>query len=168
MKSSTRDLILKIVGYLLFIMVILIFVKYIMVLNKNKNNNYSSQTVNTVEKNNKIIHTHINNSQLTKSIEEEKDKLMLEITQKLEAKLKEKFTSDSVCIKDPTNSIYYLYLQVQLLEGIKFKPEPIWTNQVFCLYKVKPVLSLDASATVLNTVVTDYYVPLGDIVLFKN
>ena len=117
MKSSTRDLILKIVGYLLFIMVILIFVKYIIVLNKNKNNNPSSETVNTVGENNQIIHTPINSSNEVKTIGEEKEKLILEITQKLENELKEKFTSDSVCIKDPTNSIFYLYLQVQLLRG---------------------------------------------------
>lgn len=168
MKSSTKDLILKIVGYLLFIIVILILVKYIIVLNNNKNNNHSSQTINTIEKDNQIIHTQINNPPAIKSIKDEQERLILDITKKIKAEMIEKFTSDEICINDPTKSIYYLYLQVQLLEGVNFKPEPIWTNDLFCLYRVKPLISLDASVVPINSTEKDLYYPLGDILLFKD
>ena len=168
MKSSTRDLILKIVGYLLFVMVILILVKYIMVLNNTKDNNHSSQTINTIEDDNKIIHTPINNTLEVKTIEKEKERLILELTQKIKAETQENFTTETICINDPSKSIYYLYLQVQLLESSKFKPEPIWTNELFCLYKVEPIISLDFSLSTVNSVDKDYYYPLGDILLFKD
>ena len=44
---------------------------------KNKNNNHSSQTINTVEENNQIIHTPIGNNNINsnqKILEEEKEK----------------------------------------------------------------------------------------------
>ena len=56
------------------IIVILILVKYIIVLNNNKNNNHSSQTINTIEKDNQIIHTPINNPPAIKSIKDETTK----------------------------------------------------------------------------------------------
>ena len=135
MKSSTRDLTLKIIGFILFIIVLLIFVKYLTFLN-NKNNNNSSQTVSTLENNNEIIHTQVNKNNNVIQIENERSKLMTELIEKIKNERQENF-SETACVVDPTKNIYYLYLHVQLLEDTKFKPEPIWTNETFCLYKNK-------------------------------
>ena len=39
---------------------------------------------------------------------------------------------------------------------------------MFCLYRINPVLSLDESVEDKDTMVTDFYFPLGDILLFKD
>ena len=64
------------------------------------------------------------------------------------------------------SNMFFLYLTTELLEG-KFKPDPIWTNDIFCVYQIKkPVRSLDESIEAETDL--DNYYSLGDIILIKD
>ena len=69
--------------------------------------------------------------------------------------------SDPKC-KVETN-IQFLMLNTSNLEQNRFRPKPIWTNNLFCVYKVEPIISLAS-----DVVAPDKYYPCGDVILFKN
>ena len=61
-------------------------------------------------------------------------------------------------------------LNVENLIRETLRPIPQWTNEIFCVYKAKKILSLNDSSTAKNNEITDddYYYPLGDIILIKD
>ena len=134
---------------------------------KNQNQKPSSQTIDTVGENDKIVHTEIQLPDSQKFMNNVKRNMVMEITSKLRNHI-ETFSNPQVCHSKLTESIYYLYLETRMLEKPTFKPRPIWTNDVFCIYKLEPVLSLDATISANTATEQDYYYPLGDILLLKD
>ena len=165
MISNSKKIILRIIGFILVVILILIVVQYVSLMIKNNENN-SSQTVDTIEENNKLIHTEIKENDKQKFLEDAQENLILQITDKLKNKL-EGFEDPEVCAADLKHNIFYLYLHVELLETSTYKPEPIWTNTIFCIYKMKPILSLDTSISEDDASDDDFYYSLGDVILFK-
>ena len=160
-----EDVLLKITATLLVIIVILIFIQYISII-KQKTNNNSSQTINTVEENEEVIHTKVNNNSNNNL---ERDLLIKNITNKLKEKLDiENFEDTVSCSADVTQNIFYLYLTTAQLEGVKYTPTPIWSNDTFCVYKVNKILSLNDEISTDKTIESDYYYSLGDIILIKD
>lgn len=166
MKPQTKENILKVIGFLILFMVLLVLFQYLNVLHK-KNQKSSSETINTVEENDEILHTEIELQDRQKFMDNVKRNMVQEITSKLRNQM-ENFSNPQVCKSDLTESIYYLYLETRMLETQAFKPRPIWTNDVFCIYKLEPVLSLDATVNGNTATEQDYYYPLGDILLLKD
>lgn len=168
-----EDILLKISAGILVLIVILIFIQYLTVL-KKQGENKSSLTVNNLDAGNEIINTKINHSTLEiKTLNSEKERLMQELAEKLklqhsQQQITETFEEDVKCEVDSTKHIYYLYLTTALLETARFKPQPIWTNELFCVYKLSKILSLDDSLDSEFSLDVDYYYPLGDIILLKN
>ena len=54
-------------------------------------------------------------------------------------------------------------LNTSNLEQNRFRPKPIWTNKIFCVYRVEPITSLNGNITA-----PDKYYSCGDVILFKN
>ena len=61
------------------------------------------------------------------------------------------------------NNILFLMLNTSNLEQHRFRPKPIWTNKIFCVYKIEPIISLAS-----DVIAPDKYYPCGDVILFKN
>jgi large-conductance mechanosensitive channel len=86
MISNSKKIILRIIGFILVVILILIVVQYVSLMIKNNENN-SSQTVDTIEENNKLIHTEIKENDKQKFLEDAQENLILQITDKLKNKL---------------------------------------------------------------------------------
>ena len=141
-----KQIILKLCAVLLFIIIVFIFIQYLNILKLNKENTHS-HTENNLNQGDEIIHTMINPNINNINIEN--------------------FEEAKKCGFD-TSNIFYLHLTTSQLEGIRYKPEPFWTNEIFCIYKTKRILSLDDSISIDNAKDEDFYYPLGDVILFKN
>ena len=157
-------LILKIGTVVMVVILILILVQYIFITKKNPQDTPHSQTLNTLTQDNEIIHTRIKSE--AEKVQQNKDKLVKELTETLREKLLVENFEDAPKCRDMASNIFFLYLTTELLEG-KFKPDPIWTNDIFCVYQIKkPVRSLDES--IEGETDLDNYYPLGDIILIKD
>ncbi len=157
-------LILKIGTVVMVVILILILVQYIFITKKNPQDTPHSQTLNTLAQDNEIIHTPIKSE--AEKVQQNKDKLVKELTETLREKLLVENFEDAPKCRDMASNIFFLYLTTELLEG-KFKPDPIWTNDIFCVYQIKkPVRSLDESIEAETDL--DNYYPLGDIILIKD
>ena len=79
---------------------------------------------------------------------------------------KEKEKSVEKCVSE--NNLYFIYLSTKHLEQVLYRPQPVWTNYIFCIYKTKPILSLNQNINEDNQVENNYYYSLGDVILFKD
>jgi hypothetical protein len=64
------------------------------------------------------------------------------------------------------DNLFFVFLNVENLMNEAYRPVPEWTNEIFCAYKAKPILSLNDSIT--DGSEDDKYYPLGDIILIKD
>lgn len=64
--------------------------------------------------------------------------------------------------------IITIVLSIRHLRQELYKPEPIWSNETFCVYKVNPIASLDQSIDKSQLTDEDMYYSLGDVILFKD
>jgi len=135
-----ENIIVKIITVLLIIILILILLKYLDMLHK-KNQNNSSVTEPDIKEGNTLIMTKIEEFEQNQPV----------ITQ---------------CPSAP--KLQYLYLSNEQLKR-KYKPEPpIWPTNIFCVYKLNRVLSLNDNLPTENAKDEDYYYSLGDIILLKD
>ena len=135
--------------YLIFISIIILIIYYI-IRNYHLKKNIIKQRANNNKmleyKNLKIpIHLNLLNSNHIENFENnERDK----------------------CVNE--SNLYFIYLSTNHLEQELYKPDPIWTNDTFCIYKTKPIVSLNQTLKDGNQGENNYYYSLGDVILFKD
>lgn len=140
--------------YLIFISIIILIIYYIIRNYHFKNNIIKQRTTDNkiLEYNNLKIPIHLNF-------------LKLNHIEKFENNENNE-TSKNQCIRE--NNLYFIYLSTKHLEQTLYKPEPIWTNDTFCIYKTRPILSLNQTLNEGNQGENNYYYSLGDVILFKD
>lgn len=72
-----------------------------------------------------------------------------------------------VICQTPGNTLFFLFLNLENLTREAFRPIPEWTNDIFCVYRGRKILSLNNNNNTQGEE-NDYYYPLGDIILIKD